>query len=257
MLTQAIGLVFAGALALSPLDSKSSVSPPEIKVHCQSEAQQTNKSDDEGCNKSDHLVIASMLTVFVRKLTPEGVSAAATVVIAAFTVILVLVTNRQAKLTRKSVALAREEFIATHRPRIIVHASELTRHENSEIPDYPLIGASLLCFNIGESVAKNVEVRGQIYAGLGFAPDVMRPVVRKIDEVLSGQKLRAEIESKFPVWTAAAFNRTEIEYYCLGWISYFDEHGQRRETGFCLRAVFDGDRDRWISAGKPEYEYEY
>lgn len=49
-----------------------------------------------------------------------AVTAVATVFIAAFTVVLALTTNRQARLTRDSINLARDEFNATHRPRIIM-----------------------------------------------------------------------------------------------------------------------------------------
>jgi hypothetical protein len=40
-------------------------------------------------------------------------------------------------------------------------------------------------------------------------------------------------------------------------LAYWDESGQRRETGFCLQTEFGVDGDRWVSAGKPEYEYDY
>ena len=69
--------------------------------------------------------------------------------------------------------------------------------------------------------------------------------------------LRAEITSEWRASDAAAGERTGIICYCLGWIAYWDESGQRRETGFCLKAKFSNDGDRWVSAGKPEHEYEY
>jgi hypothetical protein len=56
---------------------------------------------------------------------------------------------------------------------------------------------------------------------------------------------------------AAAGKRTGIYCYCIGWIAYWDESGHRRETGFCLQAEFSNEGDRWVSAGKPEYEYDY
>ena len=169
-------------------------------------------------------------------------------------------TNDSIKLARDAFELAEAEFTASHRPRIKIHAAEiiLSPPEKADETDQEnRIGASLLCFNVGESVAKDVEVRGQIFAGTGFATDVQRPIVKTEVKVLSGQKLRAEIKSDYPASTVAAGRRTGIEYHCLGWIAYFDENGDRRETGFCLRAVWDGRGDRWVSAGKPEYEYEF
>ena len=52
-----------------------------------------------------------------------SVSAAATAVIALLTLMLVIVTNRQARLTRASIDLARQEFAATHRPKSLCNRS--------------------------------------------------------------------------------------------------------------------------------------
>jgi hypothetical protein len=188
-------------------------------------------------------------------IDPVNLTAISTVVIAVFTIVLALVGYFQARLIRKTIDLARQEFIATHRPKIKFHTAEITRRVN-EGDDVNRIGASILCFNVGESVAKNVEVRGQIFAGSNFAVDVQRPKVKTFSEVLSGDKLRAEINSDYPVVDVASGKRRGVDYHCIGWIAYWDENGLRRETGFCLRAEFS-DRDRWVSAGKPEYEYDY
>jgi hypothetical protein len=157
--------------------------------------------------------------------------------------------------------LARAEFIATHRPKITIHAAELQRdlsQASGMQAEEEFLGASLLGFNRGESVAKNVEVRGQIFSGSNFAIDVQRPIVKTFPEVLSGQKFRAEIKSDIPIATAVMGRRTGIDYYCLGWIAYWDESGLRRETGFCFRADLWGSiTESWTRAGKPEYEYEY
>lgn len=155
---------------------------------------------------------------------------------------------------KRTVNLARQEFIATHRPKIKIHAVEVTRRE---VEGRSFIGASILAFNTGESVAKSVEVRGEIFMGPRFAIDVQRPLVKRFDEVLSGQKMRAEITSEWQTVMAATGKRTGIICYCLGWIAYWDENGQRRETGFCLHPEFGADRDRWVSAEKPEHEYSY
>jgi hypothetical protein len=159
------------------------------------------------------------------------------------------------------IRIARAEFIATHRPKITIHAAEL-RRDVSRVPgrqgEEYFLGASLLGFNRGESVAKNIEVRGQIFAGSNFAIDVQRPIVKTFSQVSSGIKLRAQIKSDIPIADALMGRRTGIDYYCLGWIAYWDENGQRRETGFCFRADLWGPAgERWVSAGKAEYEYEY
>jgi hypothetical protein len=181
-------------------------------------------------------------------------AALAAIAVAAFTFTLWVSTDKQARLTAQNTKLAREEFIATHRPKIKIHAVEITR---TEVDGDNRIGASILCFNVGESIAKNVEVRGEIFMGPRFAIDVQRPIVRRFPEVLSGQKFRAEMNSDWQVIYAAAGKRTGIHCYCIGWIAYWDETGHRRETGFCFQTEFSNEGDRWVSAGKPEYEYDY
>jgi hypothetical protein len=174
--------------------------------------------------------------------------------LALFTLLLVLIGAWQGYKLKRTVDLAREEFIATHRPKIKIHAVEVRR---TEVGENVFLGASILAFNIGESVAKNVEVRGQIFMGPNFALDVARPIVKTIPEVSSGQKLRAEINSDCQVSYAAAARRTGVIFYCIGWIAYWDESGQRRETGFCFQPEFSNEGDRWVSANKPEYDYDY
>jgi hypothetical protein len=49
-----------------------------------------------------------------------AVTAVATIFIAVFTIVLARVTGRQARLSREAINLARSEFIATHRPRIVL-----------------------------------------------------------------------------------------------------------------------------------------
>jgi hypothetical protein len=168
-------------------------------------------------------------------------------------------TRRLVRITSQTVTLAREEFTATHRPKIIIHVAEF-KHIPNNYPDETenRAGASILCFNVGESTAKNVEVRGEIFQGGGFSVDVQRPVVKEIAEVQSGQKLRVEFKSDWPATAIAAGPRQDRSFYLVGWIAYWDGNELRRETGFCFRAQFDSAHgDRWVSAGKPEYEYAY
>jgi hypothetical protein len=195
----------------------------------------------------------------------DDINAWATLTIAAFTAILSIFTVRLARSTkiaadaaRQASETARQEFNATHRPKIIVHVAEF-KHLRSETEDgVYYAGASLLCFNIGESVAKNVEVRGKIIGGK-ISLDVMRELLKEPFDMESGQKARITVTSLWPAGDVAAGPRVGTEYLCVGWIAYWDENGLRRETGFCLKPQFSFAEglDLWISAGKPEYEYAY
>jgi hypothetical protein len=196
----------------------------------------------------------------------DAINAGSTFVIAIFTAILGIFTIRLAKATRISAEAAKEaadtardEFAATHRPKIKIHVAEF-KHNPSEVGEENRAGASVLCFNVGESAAKEVEVRGQIFNGEGFAVDVQRPLITKVPRLESGDKLRFDVTSDWLAREIAAGPRQGRNFYLVGWIAYRDGNGLRRETAYCLRADFGrvgGPDDRWVSAGKPEYEYAY
>lgn len=255
-----LGLVLVAAMTLGDWIS-SPVEPCKVAIQQNSETKKSDQSAKEYCS-TGHLVAAWRFIGAWIDTWHDDLLAAATIVIALFTVILAIASDRQSRLTRESIDLARNEFNATHRPKIVVHAAEL-RRDLSKAPGMQaeeyFLGASLLGFNVGESTAKSVEVRGQIFSGSNFAVDVQRPVVKTFEQVVSGTKLRAEIKSDIPLTTAAMGKRTGIDYHCLGWIAYWDQNGLRRETGFCFRLDLWGadGGERWVSAWKPEYDYEY
>jgi hypothetical protein len=105
--------------------------------------------------------------VFLDENNPT-ITALATVAIAAFTIVLAIVTNRQARFTRESIELARDEFNATHRPRITVRGFQtLTGGLADE--DVSVI---FLYVNTGDSDAIVTEIGTKIISGaklrLGF-----------------------------------------------------------------------------------------
>jgi hypothetical protein len=179
---------------------------------------------------------------------PDAYVALFTALLFVSTVALWWSTRGLFRATNHSIKLAREEFIATHRPKIIIHVTEF-KHIPDSYPDERenKAAASILCFNIGESAAKNVEVRGDIFAGSGFAVDVQRPLIKQITELKSGEKLRVEIKSDYPAMEVAAGPRQGRIFYLIGWIAYWDGNQLRRETGFCFHAQFDSTHgDRWV-----------
>jgi hypothetical protein len=97
-------------------------------------------------------VIAWLLAI-----KPEVWTALATVVIASFTVVLALVTRRQARLTREALKLARDEFISTHRPKIIVRTFEYCGDGGGRI------GAAIRYVNAGDTVATITEIGVSIF----------------------------------------------------------------------------------------------
>lgn len=182
---------------------------------CVSEQRAQNSAERTNNQSQFITAVRAQVTCSLRLIDQHNgfFAALAAVAVAAFTFTLWIATDQQARLTGENIKLAREEFIATHRPKIVIHAVEVTRRD---VRDKILIGASILAFNKGESAAKNVEVRGEIFMGPRFAVDVQRPIVKTFSEVLSGQKLRAEITSGWDVSHAVAGEQTGISAYCLG-----------------------------------------
>lgn len=78
--------------------------------------------------------------------SPDNLTAVSTVVIAAFTVVLAWVGYCQARLIRRSIDLAAKEFIASHRPRIILR--------NVDLQDGNVL---YMLVNVGDTKATVVE----------------------------------------------------------------------------------------------------
>ena len=98
-------------------------------------------------------------------ISPDNLTAISTLVIATFTVVLALVGYCQARLIRKSIDLAAKEFIATHRPRIVLRNV-----------DVDLAGGNVhyMLVNIGDTKATIVES----WIMMEFLPDsnALRPL---------------------------------------------------------------------------------
>jgi hypothetical protein len=89
----------------------------------------SEESGEHSAKKNSH--IRQIVTAYVRCSGRfmdghgVGLTAIASFIIAAFTATLWIATRQQGNLTFESLKLAREEFISTHRPKIIVYGAPL------------------------------------------------------------------------------------------------------------------------------------
>lgn len=67
--------------------------------------------------------------------------------------------------------------------------------------------------------------------------------------------LKSDYTLNFERTIERAGDPTRGRVYCMGVISYEDERGIKRETGFCRR--FNALSEHWVDADEPEYEYSY
>jgi hypothetical protein len=146
-----------------------------------------------------------------------------------------------ASAAHQSVDLARQQFITTHRPKIIVRFIQGPFVETDGGPQIIWVTVA----NIGVNKAKILEWgadlarrRGKnwVTPGLDAGPKTIAPIL-----LISGQRHVFKVLAKIPYTDAQIFadafddhaNATEREELCaLGAIRYADENNIVRETGF-------------------------
>lgn len=177
----------------------------------------------------------------------------ATTVIGIYTIVLTCVTGRQAKLTRESIDLARQEFTSTHRPKILVYGLSFFGKPNQPI------AVSFRYVNSGESTATITGV-GTALVHL-FKPTMpseinFRHKDTKVDIPSGNHGLfvtEDTINPEAPSLLAALANQQKV--ICVGYIVYRDDNGTNRQMGFCRE--YDPASNRWLKMNDDEYEYSY
>lgn len=174
----------------------------------------------------------------------EAITALATIAVATFTCALWWSTHRLWVASDQQIKLARQEFVATFRPKLVV------RHVH--IPDdkaAKTIKVAYLVVNSGGSVANVFEGRASIgfYKRLPSLPLFERPNEIKPLVLESGEscEMLYEISANDTDWFSyfGAVNKEveEISLYFYGLMKYKDATATTvREIGFCFK--YDGHR---------------
>jgi hypothetical protein len=204
--------------------------------------------------------IVSAVLDFLEKYN-GALTAVATACIAAFTIVLARVTGKQARLTTDALNLARQEFVATHRPRIILRYIQ-GPFETEEGHQY--IWVSFV--NIGANTAI-IEAFGADLAkrwddtydwaipGLDAAPNEISPIVltcgqRHVFTVTARGAPDKELELQ--IFREAV---SDYQLCAVGVIRYKDGNGVARDTGF-FRVLDDEGRSFVLSEHDSEMEYQ-
>lgn len=185
----------------------------------------------------------------------QALNASFTGVLALFTLVLSVSTIMLWIETRRMGNLARDEFIATHRPKIRVRFIQVGGHDERGNDT-----VNVVIVNVGESAA--------IVTHLGA--DLARRSVRTKDWTSPGLRTRAVPHAKpinlaageAHVWNVASETQfglgdalSDLELCAVGQIIYRDENGVARETGF-LR-VFERETGRYVPSATAEEDHEY
>jgi hypothetical protein len=181
----------------------------------------------------------------------------ATAVIGAYTIVLSRVTGRQAALTRESIDLARQEFIATHRPKIIVYGVDVklpgdTGNDRQVHFRY---------VNVGDSEAVVTSISSCIHVARKDRPPAglelhRHTVIRHPILCKSGEHGFAITPDSVSFINLVRSGKPPNEaVFCVGVIAYRDKNDIERLTGFCRR--YDGNSERWLQLADHDYEYAY
>jgi hypothetical protein len=192
-----------------------------------------------------------------------AVTAVATLAIAGFTLILWLATSQQARLTGDTIALAREEFLTSHRPLLIVHSARVLEADQSKSPDDQPLRVEFGVINAGTSAG--TATGSAVYLDVLYPID--RPYLPRLprnDLILPrpyevGTTDTITVETDRYGYGMFIGNRDKIPYLS-GWIVYEDRRGHARTTYFCRQFDrFPGSNidGRFVPVDDPDCEKTY
>jgi hypothetical protein len=231
---------------------------------CSNEHRYNAEADSsEGAQKS---LISKNIRLFVRC---EGafldansvlITGIATIAIAGFTLNLWLAATEQAKLTRASIELASEEFISSHRPRMILRDIYVVSGKNGHEIIYVLVNNGGTKGTIVESrittegVPPNQSIRnlrsygyndlGQIIFASGEMKELTYEAPTDVDwHIIMTSVTRRDRTDEEKAWTL----------YFVGSILYSDDAGNRRESVF--RRRWDRHREAFVRVDDPDQDY--
>jgi hypothetical protein len=178
-------------------------------------------------------------------------------------------TNEGVSVARESADAARESIVLTHRPRIAVRGvilawkpilTRMTCVErlNENRFDDGQLGGAFYIVNTGNQPATVIQL--EMYLSVDEYLPMEHPCESAINRETVNIKLAAGAACKLPfvptAITSGDRNKTinlGASMYAIGKITYTDELGNRRETGFCRQ--LDYARGKLLAVQDPDYEY--
>lgn len=189
-----------------------------------------------------------------------------TAAIAGFTWRLYKSTDNLWKSGEKQIQLAREEFIASHRPRLILRHVTMKGPTDDLVPieDGKPIIIRWTLVNIGDSPAKIVESGVTAFLGSKIF-DVRDLQGTKLETMETGEiktggrsartYTMTTKDIKFPNYGSLyeTLIKGDNAIYFWGFIEYADLNGIERRTAFCRR--YDPHEERFVIVDAPDHEY--
>jgi hypothetical protein len=164
--------------------------------------------------------------------------------------------KRTVTAAKEATKLARDEFVATHRPKIIVHGMDAKLAGEGELRH-----VNFRYVNAGDTDAFVTSIASHIlwtkHSMVPAGIELKRHEVIK-DPILlpSGKNGFAITSDEVNFVTLVRSGRAGHDIaFCVGVVVYRDTNGVERRTGFCRR--YDSDRERWLKVEDQDYEYAY
>ena len=224
--------------------------PPKEHQECLQAAQDAN-------NKSPYCPTEE--TVLQRGMSDPV--AYYTLWITLFTGMLAVIGIGQGILSSQQIALARDEFSATHRPKIVVHSvryDPIFGESGDTELDRP--AATVIFYNTGdsptiiESITYSITQR-RFPLESGINP--RKQLVPRSIEIASGIGDFIKLESEAEIRTIQLKSDGASKHVLIGKVYYNAKGGGLRQTGFC-RVLERGTHGfSWEPVDNPEYEYCY
>jgi hypothetical protein len=174
--------------------------------------------------------------------------------VAAFTGALVIVGDRQHKAAMAAIGVARDEFNATHRPRIIVRDVHYGAGDEEACIYLHIV-------NVGDAFGRIVELKAEakIVTDGQFAPNIDSEEIDLGRGLGPGEQHKFAADVSLPermmMLPARAYRDIAVtgSVHLVGNIVYVDGSGRRRRTRFQRKHV--RDEDVFMELGNPNYEY--
>jgi hypothetical protein len=181
---------------------------------------------------------------------PNNLTAISTLAIAVFTIVLAWVGYYQARLIRKSINLARSEFISSHRPRLRIRSVD---RSTSNPTDY--IAVRFAVVNVGDTEAHLLGSRVVI----DFFPE-KPPIDFDGMNVVEPRKFLPGASDSYVATSRRKWLSLQSEYnatrylFIHGQIVYRNDLGTTYTTSFCR--IWNVAANRFKRTDDPDYEYE-
>lgn len=202
-------------------------------------------------------------------IPPDDWVAIFTAVLSGSTLLLWNETRKAASAATEQIRLGREEFNATHRPRVRVRNIVLSHPQNdtSEDDDFKpgeLITGQFYLSNIGDSPAIIKEILCLVFVAEWGRLPMKRPYEGQNGISLSNAKLAPGSSMPWVFQSDTIFTKRQAEAlqhpseamraFVLGWIAYEDTTQTIRRTAFCR--MYQPQSGRFVMVVDTDYEHE-